>query len=202
MERVANGVPSQYDYLVPNANSPAVLSVPAGGPRGLYPSRGTWAPRAGFAYSINDKTVLRGGFGLFYDRIQGNPTFYSLANPPYVSSVSYNYGNMANIAGGKAPAAPFASIQTIQNNLKTPYSEQFSFGVQRDLPLHLFFESEYVGTLGRHLLVGLSHGLKALPIAGISGRFRPSPCPLGLLAQIIGILLHASDLATATLPYG
>jgi len=153
LQRVANGVPSQYDYLVPNANSPAVLSVPAGGPRGLYPSRGTWAPRAGFAYSINDKTVIRGGFGLFYDRIQGNPTFYSLANPPYVSSVSYNYGNMANIAGGKAPAAPFASIQTIQNNLKTPYSEQFSFGVQRDLPLHLFFESEYVGTLGRHLLV-------------------------------------------------
>src|SRR5436305_709830 len=82
-------------------------------------------PRVGFAYSIDDKTVVRGGFGLFYDRIQGNPTFYSLANPPYVSSISYNYGDMANITRGRAPAASFAAIQTIQPNLRTPYSEQF-----------------------------------------------------------------------------
>ena len=90
---------------------------------------------------------------MFYDRIQGNPTFYSLANPPYVSSASYSYGNIGNITGGKSPSAPFAAIQTIQANLHTRYSERLSVGVQRDLPLHLFFEAEYVGTLGRRLLV-------------------------------------------------
>jgi hypothetical protein len=119
----------------------------------LYPSRGTWAPRGGFAYSLNDKTVVRGGFGIFYDRIQGNPTFYSLSNPPYVLSASYNYGNLANITGGKTGLAPFGSIQTINPHLHTPYSEQFSISVQRDLPWHLFFETNYIGTLGRHLLV-------------------------------------------------
>ncbi len=152
--RVASGVPSQYDYLVPNASNPAVLAVPDGGPRGMYPSHGTWSPRVGFAYSLNQKTVIRGGFGLFYDRIQGNPTFYTLNNPPYVSSASYNYGNLSNISGGKtSPPAPFGTLQTVQPNLKIPYSEQFSFGIQRELPAHLFLETDYVGTLGRHLLV-------------------------------------------------
>jgi hypothetical protein len=154
LQRAASGVRSQYDYLVPNASDPAVLAVPDGGPRGMYPSHGTWSPRVGFAYSLNDKTVLRGGFGLFYDRIQGNPTFYTLNNPPYVSSTSYNYGNLSNIASGAAsPPAPFGTLQTVQPNLKIPYSEQFSLGIQRDLPRHLFFEATYLGTLGRHLLV-------------------------------------------------
>lgn len=154
LQRVASGIPSQYNYLVPNANDPAVLAVPDGGPRGMYPSHNTWSPRGGFAYALNDKTVIRGGFGLFYDRIQGNPTFYTLNNPPYVSSTSYNYGNLSNIAGGKtSPPAPFGKLQVVQPQLKMPYSEQFSFSVQRDLPLHLFLETDYVGTLGRHLLV-------------------------------------------------
>jgi hypothetical protein len=152
--RVANGIPSGYNYLVPNATNPEVLAVPDGGPRGMYPSHATWSPRVGFAYALNDKTVLRGGFGLFYDRIQGNPTFYTLNNPPYVSSTSYNYGNLSNIAGGAtSPPAPSGTLQTVQPNLKVPYSEQFSFGIQRDLPLHLFLETTYLGTLGRHLLV-------------------------------------------------
>jgi hypothetical protein len=154
LQRVANGVPSQYNYLVPNAGTPAVLAVPDGGPRGMYPSHNTWAPRVGFAYAVNEKTVVRGGFGIFYDRIQGNPTFYTLNNPPYVSSTSYNYGNISNISGGKTSApAPFGTLQVVQPNLKLPYSEQFSLGVQRELPDHLFLEADYIGSLGRHLLV-------------------------------------------------
>jgi hypothetical protein len=153
LQRVANGVPSNYDYLVPNASAPSVLAVPNGGARGMYPSHATWSPRVGFAYALNTKTVIRGGFGLFYDRIQGNPTFYTLNNPPYVASVSYNYANLSDIIGGSSSAAPFGTLQVVQPNLKTPYSEQFSFGIQRDLPLHLFLETDYVGTLGRRLLV-------------------------------------------------
>src|SRR5690348_14154429 len=66
--RVANGVNPSQAYLVPNATDPKVLAVPAGAPRGMYPSQGTFSPRIGFAYALDSKTVIRGGYGLFYDR--------------------------------------------------------------------------------------------------------------------------------------
>lgn len=153
LQRVADGVASNLAYLVPNANDPSVLAVPAGAPRGMYPNQSKWQPRVGFAYAFDSKTVIRGGFGMFYDRIQGNPTFYTLNNPPYVGSASYNYGNLSNIAGGATVSAPWGTIQTIDPKLRIPYSEQYSFGVQRELPLRLFGEASYVGSLARHLLV-------------------------------------------------
>jgi hypothetical protein len=150
--RVANGINPGQAYLVPNANDPAVLSVPAGAPRGMYPSQNTWSPRVGFAYAVDSKTVVRGGFGLYYDRLQGNPTFYTLNNPPYVGSAQYQYGNLANIRAASTVTPPWGTIQTIDPNLKIPYSQQFSLGIQRELPLKLFAQATYVGTLSRHLL--------------------------------------------------
>jgi len=151
--RAGNGIPANEAYLVPNANSSVVTSVPDGAPRGLYNGPNTFSPRVGFAYQVDTKTVIRGGFGMYYDRIQGNPTFYSLSNPPFVQSASYNYGDLSNITGGTAAGrAPWGSIQTISQYLKVPYSEQFDLMIQRELPMHLFAEVGYVGTMGHHLL--------------------------------------------------
>ncbi len=150
--RVSNGINADQAYLVPNATNSAVLAVPSGAPRGMYPSQSTWAPRVGIAYAFDEKTILRAGAGLFYDRIQGNPTMYTLNNPPYVGSVQFQSGNLSNIAGGASVNAPWGTLQTMDPNLKIPYSEQVSFGIQRQLPLKLFTEVDYVGTFGRHLL--------------------------------------------------
>ena len=152
LQRVADGVNPGLAYLVPNANDPAVQAVPTGAPRGMYPSSGKWEPRVGFAYALDNKTTIRGGLGMFYDRIQGNPTFYTLNNPPYVTSASYNYANLSNITGGSNAPAPWGSIQTIDPNLKAPYSEQISLSIQRELPMKMMMQASYVGTLGRHLL--------------------------------------------------
>jgi hypothetical protein len=150
--RVADGINPSELHLVPNAHDPNVLAVPSGAPRGMYPSQGTWGPRVGFAFAADPKTVIRGGFGLYYDRMQGNPTFYTLNNPPYVGSALFTNANLSNISAGGSVLAPWGSIQVIQPDLKIPYTQQFSFGIQRELGQGMLADITYVGTLGRHLL--------------------------------------------------
>ena len=48
----------------------------------------TFMPRLGFSYDIsgNGKTVVRGGFGTFYERIQGNDIYDAAGSPPFIST--------------------------------------------------------------------------------------------------------------------
>lgn len=152
--RAGDGVPESERANVPSYNSPDVLSVPTGAPRGLYGGEHYFMPRVGFAYSPfdNNKTAIRGGFGIYYDRIEGNIIFPLISNPPFVNSASFDNGNLSNIRGGSATAlSPFGTIAAIDPELKTPYTMNFSLGIQRELPLGLFVEANFVGNLGRHL---------------------------------------------------
>ncbi len=152
--RAGNGVPADEVGRVPGATTPAALSVPAGAPRGLYYGESKWAPRFGFAYSPDgDKTSIRGGFGMFYDHPDGNSIFSAINNPPYLSSVALENGNLSNPAGGRAAAlTPFSTVYSIDPRLQIPYTMNFSLSVQRQLRGGLFVEGAYVGNLGRHLL--------------------------------------------------
>jgi hypothetical protein len=151
--RAGGGVPSNQEGRVPGSTSLFFQSIPGGAPRGLYDSANTFAPRLGFAYALNGKTVIRGGFGMFYNRPEGNLTFSQLNLPPILQITEFDNGNLSNPAGGVAAnTLPIGTISAINPKLKPAYLEQFSFGIQRELPKAIFLETTYVGGLGRHLL--------------------------------------------------
>lgn len=152
--RAGNGVPPEELGRVPGGDSAAVLAVPTGAPRGLYEGHHYFMPRVGFAFTpFNDnKTSIRGGFGMYYDRIEGNLIFPSLSNPPYAPSAQFTNANLSNITGGTSAVTPFAQINAINPKLDTPYTMSYSLSVQRELPFGIFAEAAYVANLGRHLI--------------------------------------------------
>ncbi|MDQ3253285.1 MAG: carboxypeptidase regulatory-like domain-containing protein, partial [Acidobacteriota bacterium] len=153
--RAGDGIPAEELSRVTGGDSALVQSIPTGAPRGLYEAAHKFGPRVSFAYSPSEdnKTSVRGGFGLFYDRPEGNITFDQIRNPPFLLDVQFENGNLNNPSGGTASAlAPFNTIFAIDPDLKVPYTMNFSMSVQRELPRGIFAEVSYVGNLGRHLI--------------------------------------------------
>ena len=103
------------------------------------------APRLGVAYRLNDKTVVRGGFGTFFGRLVGGMVEDVLiGNGLYQTSITLTNTNPAQLAAGpvfpNALAAPptgasvaASSLQFTAPNLKTPYSEQASLAAERQI---------------------------------------------------------------------
>jgi hypothetical protein len=131
-----------------------------GTPKGLVDNH--WAafgPRLGFAYDVTGrgKTVVRGGFGMMYERIQGNDMYNGGTNIPFSASVNFNNVLLANpkigVASGAAQsvAIPIANITGIsKNNYQLPVSYQYSLGVQQAVGAKAVFNLSYVGNQNRH----------------------------------------------------
>jgi hypothetical protein len=151
--RAGNGVPSDQTIRVPNVNTAAFSQIPLGAPRGFYDMKGAFGPRFGFAYAPNDKTSVRGGFGMFYYRPEGNVTFSQVNVQPWLQNVEFDNANLSNISGGTPNnTALQGSITGINPKLKNSYVEDFSLGVQRELYWNMLLETTYVGNWGHHLL--------------------------------------------------
>ncbi len=129
-------------------------------------SKTPFAPRFGFAYRLpGDKTVIRGGYGMFWDSSEGreidnsgdiypysirsslNPTTNSGA-PKLTNNLFPSYGAL-----GPFPASTLTFLAVIESdNPLNPYVQQVSLSVQRELARNTTFELNYIGTKAVHLL--------------------------------------------------
>jgi hypothetical protein len=128
------------------------------------PDKRNFAPRLGLAYAPrwgrllfgDGKTVLRAGYGIFYDGLFTNITDQTAETQPN----TFGGGIPSQTGRGAKNASTFPGIQlfnstllikTMASNLHNPLTQQWNVDVQRELPLGLILTLSYVGTRGEHL---------------------------------------------------
>ena len=195
--RAGAGVPADQLVRVPNGNSPSVLAVPAGAPRGFYNAENLFGPRFGFSYSpfSDNRTAIRGGIGLFYDKPEGNIIFSQLNIPPFIQSSTFQSGNLSNPSGGAAGAASLLGVSAIDPNLTPARTTNYSLGVQREMPWGVLMEVSYVGNEQRHILRQPDINLPTFAQLQANAAL-PAPLPLNRLRPYQGyttIRMYLSD---------
>jgi hypothetical protein len=165
-------------------NGMGIPGVTPGVSKGLVANH--WAafgPRLGFAYDLtgSGKNIVRGGFGIMYERIQGNDMYQAGPNVPFSSSATLNNVSLSNphqnVQNGSTIVAPplpiivptISQLNSARYNL--PMSYQFSFGVQRSLAANSVLSVAYVGNLERNQSDALNTNLPpfaALPSLAVN----------------------------------
>lgn len=118
-------------------------------PSMMKPNNDVFCPRFGFAYSLDSKTVLRGGYGTnSFWGTAGN--FGRRSNPPFTNSVNVQSTLLSNPLGGQGLTFP-PNLTSLDIYSKQPTVESWSFTIQRELMTGTSLEIAYVGTRGVHL---------------------------------------------------
>jgi len=139
------------------------ISGKPGIPKGMVDNH--WAafgPRIGFAYDLtgSGKTIVRGGFGIMYERVQGNDMYDGATDVPFSAHVDLNNVSFenpkTNLATGTTVTIPPAPIIVAsftglsRTDYSHPVSDQYSLGVERQLGAKAVLSVAYVGNQNRH----------------------------------------------------
>ncbi|MFI5176577.1 MAG: TonB-dependent receptor plug domain-containing protein, partial [Terriglobia bacterium] len=127
-----------------------------------------WGPRVSLAYTPHvwkglfgeDKTVIRAGYGIFYDGLFGNILVNAGSSVPNVlgGTITGTTGRGLPNASGLIPSIapsldPFSTQSAVISNLVNPLTHQWNFDIQRELRGNFIVTVAYVGTRGERLFV-------------------------------------------------
>jgi hypothetical protein len=127
-----------------------------GFPRGNVQNKyNTWQPRIGFAYDAtgNGKTVVRGGFGMFFERVQGNDVYNAALNPPFAyiptaTNVYFSNPNTSALTGATTSQTFPSALTNLEYKYSPPGTANYSFGVQRQVAPSIVAVVQYAGSVG------------------------------------------------------
>jgi Carboxypeptidase regulatory-like domain/TonB-dependent Receptor Plug Domain len=113
------------------------------------------SPRIGVVYDLTGKgdTIVRGGFGIFYDRPQGNMVFDMIANAPGVLVSELQFGRLQDMGTGTGSEPnPTLSLNPTDFDFKPPRVNQWNVGVQHKVWREVILDVAYVGSTSSDLL--------------------------------------------------
>jgi len=152
---------------------------------------GNVSPRAGFAWSpfASRRTVVRGSYGLFYDRIP----LRALANALLSAGNTTNVGNLQQLSISLAPtqagapvfpailgsltipAGVLFNLSTMDPNMKNAYSEQGSFEIEQQIGKSATLSAGYQHVRGLHLIISVNQNVPSCTAVGTNNGCRPNP---------------------------
>lgn len=130
-----------------------------------------FAPRLGFAYSVDPTTVIRGGFGMFFGGLEPNGPENFLANYPFQFGSSFlspstckpgscasngltlERGYQQQIAQGFNNFLSQPAFFGVDPQVKTPYSENYNLTFEQSITKNLVASLAYVGSVNHHLQI-------------------------------------------------
>ncbi len=138
-------------------DAPEFQRILRGVPVEISPTHTPIGPRFGFAYDVTgrQRTVIRGGYGLVFERVQGNFIFSQINNPPFVRQATLYTANVENPSGGSQRPVP-ASLTSFASDVEIPSTQNYSFSIQHKLQTDTLIDIAYVGSSGWNLYRGLN----------------------------------------------
>ena len=168
------GIVQEKHGLFTNVDPTTGITSQVANGRLYQPDYNNWAPRASFAWDLTGrgKTVLRGGFGIFYDAFSqdmfmGHLPFNSIFDPgPAYSGLDPRspilFGTPATDGSGNAlpltvgasvfpNVAPMSDAFGVDQKIRSPYMENFNLNFQQELGKNMVVQIGYVGSNGHKL---------------------------------------------------
>jgi hypothetical protein len=142
---------------IPATLAPLIIPQDNQYPAGIItPDKDNWAPRVGVAYRVTDKTVIRSGFGVYYDNLNLNELQFTRLVPPFYGSYTLVPDKAVPVSADTLFPDPnqvtrFPAPFSVTPDNQNPYTMQWNFNLQQTLWRDLLVELAYTGN-GSHRL--------------------------------------------------